>query len=362
MQTPMVPSSALQRFCAALFEAEGVPPAEAALTATILVEADLTGVASHGVSRVQAYMRRLREGGCRRVAHVEVLRDVPAGALWDACGSLGQVVAQRAMTRAIEKARETGVGLVSVRNINHTGANAWYARMAAEAGLFGLVAGNGPPMMAPWGSATAVFSTNPLSFGVPAGHKRPCMVADMATSVSARGNILLAARDGTPIPAGWAMDAEGNDTTDPVAALKGALINFGGHKGYAVALMVEVLAGLLSGAGYGPQLGEMRPDVPVKSGGFFAAVNVGMLTDLDSFRSQVDGLAEAVTTGRKRPGVDAILLPGDRERERRDHALIHGLALSETVRSELVAEGERYGVAFPSSGKEHEDLHAPVTQ
>ena len=142
-------------------------------------------------------------------------------------------------------------------------------------------------MVAPWGSASPFFSTNPLSFGVPAGEERP-VVIDMATSVSARGKIILAAKNGTEIPLGWAVDEEGNDTRDPSAALKGVLLPFGGHKGYAVAVMVEVLSGLLSGAGYGPTMNEHynRHDVPVNSGNLFAAVDVSRFVPLEEVQAR----------------------------------------------------------------------------
>lgn len=347
-QTVVVAADALKSFCKDLFMTEGVPEEEARITADVLVEANLTGVDSHGVSRVAAYMERLRQGGNRRIAKVDVLTDFPAGATWDANGSLGQVVAWRAMRAAMEKARKVGVGFVAVRHNNHTGANAYYVRMAAEEGLIGLVAGNGPPMVAPWGSASPFFSTNPLSFGVPAGEEKP-IVIDMATSVSARGKIILAAKNGRKIPLGWAVDEEGNDTEDPHAALKGVLLPFGGHKGYAIALMVEVLAGLLSGAGYGPTMNEHynRHDVPINSGNLFAAIDVSRFISPEEFRSEADGMIRSIRAGRVRPGFKEILLPGEIESRTRDLRLREGIPLPEVVFRELEDEGRRCGVKSP---------------
>ncbi len=347
-QTYTVQEEGLRLFCTALFMSEGVPEDEARITADVLVEANLTGVDSHGVSRVAAYMERLRRGGNRKVAKVDVLADFPAGATWDANGSLGQVVAYRAMLAAMDKARSVGVGFVAVRHNNHTGANAYYARMAAEGGLIGLIAGNGPPMVAPWGSASPFFSTNPLSFGVPAGEERP-VVIDMATSVSARGKIILAAKNGAEIPLGWAVDKEGNDTKEPAAALKGVLLPFGGHKGYAVAVMVEVLAGLLSGAGYGPAMNEHynRHDVPVNSGNLFAAVDVSRFVPLEEFRRGVDGMIRTIRSGKVRPGFGEILLPGEIEARTRESRMSLGIPLPGSVFHELKEEGERCGVTPP---------------
>lgn len=347
-QTYTIQGEELRLFCAALFMSEGVPEDEARITADVLVEANLTGMDSHGVSRVAAYMERLRQGGNRRAAKVDVLADFPAGATWDANGSMGQVVAYRAMRAAMDKARNVGVGFVAVRHNNHTGANAYYARMAAEGGLIGLIAGNGPPMVAPWGSASPFFSTNPLSFGVPAGEERP-VVIDMATSVSARGKIILAAKNGTEIPLGWAVDEEGNDTRDPAAALKGVLLPFGGHKGYAVAVMVEVLSGLLSGAGYGPTMNEHynRHDVPVNSGNLFAAVDVSRFVPLEEFKREADGMIRTIRSGKVRPGFGEILLPGEIEARIRENRMIRGIPLPEPVFRELEKEGARCGVTPP---------------
>ena len=348
-QIHTVHAEELGQFCAALFMTEGVPEDEARITADVLVEANLAGMDSHGVSRVAAYMERLRQGGNRRVARVDVLADFPAGATWDANGSLGQGVAYRAMRAAMDKARNVGVGFVAIRRNNHTGANAYYVRMAAEEGLIGLAAGNGPPMMAPWGSASPFFSTNPLSFGVPAGEERPIII-DMATSVSARGKIILAAKNGMEIPLGWAVDEQGNDTQAPEAALKGVLLPFGGHKGYAVAVMVEVLAGLLSGAGYGPTMNEhyRRHDVPVNSGNLFAAVDVSRFVPLGEFRRGVDGMIQGIHSGRVRPGFEEILLPGEREARTREERLRGGIPLSGAVCRELKEEGRRCGVTAPA--------------
>lgn len=336
MDSRPVDAATLSGLCAALFRAVGVPDEDAALTADVLIEANLSGMDSHGVSRMSAYLERLRQGGVAPCPRITVLNDFPAGATWDAGGSLGQVVAARAMRAAMDKARAVGVGFVSVRGNNHTGANAYYARMAAAEGFIGLITGNGPPMVAPWGSASPFFSTNPLSLGVPAKEERPVII-DMATSVSARGKIILAARENRSIPVGWATDKDGNDTTDPRAALEGVLLPFGGHKGYAIGLMVEILSGLLSGAGYGLNMNEHynRHDVPVNSGNLFAAIDIAKFTPADDFREQMDAMIRAIHNGRPRPGVKEILLPGEIEARTRDERLRTGIPLSEALLSEL---------------------------
>lgn len=172
-QIHTVHAEELGQFCAALFMTEGVPEDEARITADVLVEANLAGMDSHGVSRVAAYMERLRQGGNRRVARVDVLADFPAGATWDANGSLGQVVAYRAMRAAMDKARNVGVGFVAIRRNNHTGANAYYVRMAAEEGLIGLAAGNRARHDGPVGQRLAVFFDQPPEFRRSARRRAP---------------------------------------------------------------------------------------------------------------------------------------------------------------------------------------------
>jgi len=260
------------------------------------------------------------------------------------------------MEAAMEKARKTGVGFISVCNNNHTGANACHVRQAAEAGFIGMVAGNGPSMVAPFGSATPFFSTNPFSMGYPCAPGvgefagETSVIMDMATSVSARGKIILAAKEGRSIPTGWAVDSVGNDTSDPAAALKGALIPFGGHKGYAIAFMVEVLAGLLSGAGTGPSmpdhLGGGRK--LIGAGNLFAAVNVELFVGLEHFCKSMREMVDSIRSGVVRPGFSEIMTPGQPEYRTRQRRKEEGIPLSDKVYDELAAEGMRYGLTMPS--------------
>jgi len=353
---PVVSASELRDFCVALLIAEQMPQDEAGVVADVMLEANLSGVDSHGVSRLASYMDRIRQGGSRRSVKIEVLEDFPAGAVWDACGSFGQPVARMAMEAAMEKARKTGVGFISVCNNNHTGANACHVRQAAEAGFIGMVAGNGPSMVAPFGSATPFFSTNPFSMGYPCAPGvgefagETSVIMDMATSVSARGKIILAAKEGRSIPTGWAVDSVGNDTSDPAAALKGALIPFGGHKGYAIAFMVEVLAGLLSGAGTGPSMPDHLGGGSklIGAGNLFAAVNVELFVGLEHFCKSMREMVDSIRSGVVRPGFSEIMTPGQPEYRTRQRRKEEGIPLSDKVYDELAAEGMRYGLTMPS--------------
>ncbi len=342
---PLIKHEDLLNFCTAIFAGEGLSLEDARLVSDVLVEADLCGMPSHGVSRVAPYVQRLRQGGYRPGSHITVLRDFPAGAALDAAYAMGQRAAYNAMEMAVSKAAQTGVGMVSVKNCGHTGANAYYVRMAAQRGMIGLAMGNGPALVAPWGSASAVFATNPLSVGVPSAGPLP-IVIDMATSVAARGKIMLAAKKGESIPSGWAVDAEGHDTTDPKAALAGVLLPFGGHKGYAVALMVEVLSGLLSGAGCGFNMEDhfFNPSAAMSNGSWFAAIDIARFVDKEEFLQQCQALINHIKGGKVRPGFDAILIPGERSQHERERQLAQGLNLGQQVTEELAKLGAEHGL------------------
>jgi LDH2 family malate/lactate/ureidoglycolate dehydrogenase len=220
----------------------------------------------------------------------------------------------RVLERLEPLASELGVASATIQNSQHFGALAHYCAWAAERDMILLAMTNAEPAMAPFGASEAFFGTNPIGVGFPTNLGFPITV-DLATSVVARGNIIAAARKGQAIPSGWAVDAQGNPTTDAEAALTGAVLTMAGHKGYALALMVEVLTGVLSGAAVGAEVGSMYKQMDRKQnvGHFFCLLDVASFMEVQLFKDRIDSLSAAIKGRRKLPGVDEILLPGEPE-------------------------------------------------
>jgi LDH2 family malate/lactate/ureidoglycolate dehydrogenase len=231
------------------FKGLGLSAPDAATVARILVTADLFGLSTHGLSRVESYGERLQLGGINAQAQVTVESVAPAMCKVYGDNAVGPVVGMRALEAAMECARACGVGVALARGSNHFGPISPYGLIAAEAGFASIIGSNATTTIAPWGGSDARLGNSPIGFGVPNPGGDPFLL-DMAMSVVARAKIRSALKLGQPIPENWATDAQGRPTTDPAAALDGFLLPIGGHKGYGLALMVDLFAGLLSGASY----------------------------------------------------------------------------------------------------------------
>ena len=328
-----VPLPALRDFCREILEAAGVAADGAALIADSLSGADARGLGSHGVVRLlPVYVRRLQAGTTRPTPDIRIVQRRPGAALIDGDGGPGQVVGHTAMELAIQMAREAGVGVVGVRNSSHFGTGAFFVEQAVRAGVIGLALTNAPANMPAAGGKGRFFGTNPLAVGLPAGQERP-VVLDMSTSVVARGKIVMADLAGETIPAGWAIDAEGNPTQDAAAALKGAVLPMAGYKGSGLALMIDVLCGVLTGAAFGPHIVDLyhQGDQAQNVGHFFIAVDVEVFMPLATFKARMDQFAAEIRAQPRMPGVDRIYLPGEIEQER-------------------VKESARRGVPLPDAG------------
>lgn len=305
----------------ALFVRVGVPERQATVVAQSLVDADRRGLPSHGVLLVPMYVERLERGSVSTATSARTVRDDGATAVLDAQNALGQLTSDQAMALAVDKAKTYGVGVVSVRHAFHFGAASRYVRQAAEAGCIGIAAANTRPLMPAPGGAEPVVGNNPLAVGVPRGDGPP-MILDMALSQAALGKIRLASAEGRPIPDTWATDRDGTPTTDASTALAGMLLPAAGHKGFGLALMLEVLTGVLSGGAFGQQVQGLYADTasPNDCAHFFLALDVDRLTGLSAFTDRVDDLSAMVTGSRRAPGVDRILLPGQPEEERAEES------------------------------------------
>lgn len=337
----------LQRLVTELYVAEGVPEADSAWVAETLVASDLWGHPSHGVMRAPWYLARLRSGVMRRVTAPEWLADAGAIGLMDAKDGIGQVATAEAMRSAIARAEAHGVGVVSVRNSNHHGALGCYTRMAAAAGCVGLLATNASPAMPPWGGRAKLVGNNPWSIAAPAGAQPP-FVLDLANTAVARGKIFDARQKGRPIPEGWALDAEGRPTTDPVAALSGLLLPMAGHKGYGISLAMEVLSGVLSGSGLldevsGPYQAEKRSGC----GHFVLALDIGRFAPPGEFAARMEGWIARLKAAPLAEGSAEVLYPGEGEARAEARHRREGLPLAAATRAALEAEAAALGVALP---------------
>ncbi len=340
-----VSARALEDFARAVLRAAGLPSADADAVAWALVQANLEGVDTHGVSRLTMYVRRVRAGLANPRPALRWSHPAPGVKTLDADNALGPVAAVAAMDAAISLAREQGIGMVTVAHTNHAAALSAYVERAAAAGCIAMMVCNTPKAMPPWGGREAFLGTNPLAFAAPTGDDRESVVVDMATSVVARGNIIMAARQGEPIPAGWALDAEGNPTTDATAALAGAVLPMAGAKGYALALMIEILSAIISGSAWGPLVRSPYEDThePTDSGLWVMAFNIATLMPPPFYEQRMGALLDAIHASPTAPGQEARI-PGERRARIRQERLATGVPLDAATRAELEALAAESGV------------------
>jgi ureidoglycolate dehydrogenase (NAD+) len=334
----------LARLAGRAFAALGLAPGDAADTSRILVLGDLFGHHTHGVSRVESYGERLGIGGIDARAEVRVERLAPAIASIDGGNGVGPVVGMRALREAMALARETGVGVAFARGSNHFGAIAPYCYLAAEQGFASIVGSNSTTTIAPSGGREARLGNSPLGFGIPHPGGRP-VILDMAMSVVARAKIRTALKRGEPIPDTWATDREGRPTTDPKAALDGFLLPIGGYKGYGLALVVDLFAGLLSGAAYLTHVKSWsdEPEAAQDLGHFFILIDAARLGPAEWLAQRMADFAsilhETPPTDPARP----VLLPGEIEQDHMERQRRDGIDIEPAVLERLEALAARAG-------------------
>ncbi len=332
----------LQRFVAAVLDRSGVPPADAALIAEAMVEADLRGIHSHGAHFLPPYSHGLRNGELNPRPRVRRVGGRGAVAVLDGDNGLGHVVAAKAIDLAVELAGEHGIGAVAARSSNHFGIAAFYAMRALRQGLIGMITTNGPAVLAPWGGASVTLCNNPVAWAIPAD-RHGQVVLDMACSVAAREKVRLAARLGEALPEGWGADATGTPTRSPQDVLDGGfLLPIGGPKGYGLALVHEILAGLLPGAVWSVDvsrrlLGSLDMHDRWGNGHFALALDPEAFAANGQFRRQVDRLVDTLKSAKRAPGVDEILVPGEIEDRKRTDALSAGIRMPASIVDELNA-------------------------
>ena len=331
----------LRAFGEGVLAALGVPETDAALVADSLVQADLWGHQSHGLLRLPWYAARLRSGAMTAVTDPAVLSDTGPLVLLDGRDGVGQVLTERARLLAVERARRHGVGVVGVRNSNHFGAAMWFTRRAARDGLVAVLTTNASPAMAPWGGREKRVGTNPWSIAAP-GPDGTVVALDIANTAVARGKIYLARSRGESIPESWALTADGAPTTDPAEGVLGVVLPMAGHKGYAIAFMMDVLSGALTGSAVGTGVhGPYEPEARSGCGHLFLALDPAAFGDRAGFDARVRQLVDEVRTTPLAQGSDAVLTPGEVE----DRAEVANLAAGGVVLArDALAELQRLAV------------------
>jgi LDH2 family malate/lactate/ureidoglycolate dehydrogenase len=342
--------AALADAIARLFEAVGLPPADARLCGDWLTDAEAAGVTSHGIARVSMYLDALRRGKIATRPAITVEQSRPGVLLVDGGNGMGPVVGAVAIDRAMTAASATGIAIATVRRSNHYGAAGYLLRRAARAGYAAFTCSNGSPVMAVWGGAEPLLGTNPLASSFPAAQARDALSFDMATSVAAFGRIRQAQRRGETIPDDWALAADGTATTDPAAAIGGALLPFGGAKGSALALMAEMLAGVLSGAAIGPVVGNPNDvsDAPADVGHAFIVLDPEAFMPRAAYEARVHQLGDLVRGSRPAAGVDAVRMPGGGASARREDAGKRGISLPKETAGLLEKELRSIGLDLPA--------------
>lgn len=305
----------------------GASEEDSELVAEATIDADLKGFTSHGLGRFPQYITSIESGTINLEDNITIEKETPAIALINGNSGFGQAVAYKAMKLAIKKAKEVGIGCVGVHNSNHFGVTGFYSDLAIRDGTIGIVLANTEPAIAPLGASKALLGTNPVAVGIPSD---TYIAVDMATSATARGKILEAKRKGTDIPEGWALDADGNPTTDPEAALDGSILPFGAHKGYALAFMIELLTGPLVSASYGYGVtGTADPTKDCTKGDLYIAIDPTKFVDGETFKEQTeDFCSEVRATG-------DTFVPGDLEVKRIAEAEANGIEIDEKLYEQL---------------------------
>lgn len=350
----------LREFAVDVFVDAGIPDDDATVAADVLLASDLRGIDSHGIARLFAYADMLHRDRINPDPNVSVIYETPSTATVDGDNGLGLVVGPRSNTIAQDKAERCGSGWVAVRNSNHFGIAGYYVLQAQAKEMIGWAMTNASPWVAPLWGAERRLGTNPIAIAFP-GHAEPPIVIDMATSVVAYGKVEIAIRNGEPIPSDWAVDEEGQPTNEPEKVRDGGALTplgaqreLGGHKGYCLASMVDLLTGVLPGAYWGPFVPSFwaRKGEPENAGGqgvghFFGAMRIDGFGPADEFRMRVDEWIRTMRHTKPAKGTSGPLIPGDPERQAESDRRANGIPISAGVIQSLEKLARKTGIAMP---------------
>jgi L-2-hydroxycarboxylate dehydrogenase (NAD+) len=353
------PASYLRDFSTEVFMHFGIPEGDARLAAEVLSKSDLRGIDSHGVARLHTYFDMLTLGRINPNPRIKIVREKKSVATVDGDNGLGLVVGPKANDIAMDKADQFGSGWVSVCNTNHYGIASYYTLKALERDLIGWSMTNTTKLVAPLWGAERMLGTNPIAISFP-GYKEKPIVIDLATSAAAYGKIEIARRKNAPVPRGWIIDKDGNMSTDPNDMVNGGALlplgserELGGHKGYALSAMVDILCCVLSGANWGPFAPPfaLRQEIPTRSvgkgiGHFFGAMEIDGFMEKDEFKKMIDEWIRVFRNTKPAPGVPAVLIPGDPEHEQEEIRSKNGVPVIQAVVDDLADISKQTGIPF----------------
>lgn len=334
----------LERFMTALFSDTGMTAEDAREVAACLVQTDLWGVSSHGVLRAPIYLKRLRNGAMKACPDLHVVGGRSAVQMLDGDRGMGFVVGRAAMARAVQAAREHGIGVCTARNSNHFGAAGLYARMASEEGMIGIAMTNVMPNVVAPGGSRPVTGNNPLAIAVPTVGDFP-LVLDISLSAVAGGKLLLASKRGERIPLDWATDREGRPTDDPDVAFAGFLLPLGGVKGLALSYLVDVLCGVLSGGAFGWGVKSMyaQPEAPSETAHLMLALDVQAFMSRGEFDERLAEFCAGIKSSPTWDDYAELLLPGEPEFRSERQRRAEGIPIPLELYDELLALGDAAG-------------------
>jgi L-2-hydroxycarboxylate dehydrogenase (NAD+) len=340
----------LEAFSVSVLTQAGLPEDDARTVAASLVHADLIGVSTHGVARLPSYVERLRTKMVNPRPNITVERRTRWSAAIDADNAMGAVVAHRAVAEVRAMMDESGIGSVVVRGSNHFGTAGYYARAMSGADGIGICMSPASKSLAPYGSQEPLLGTNPYAVSAPAGRYSPWMV-DMASSIAARGHIRIAAKEGKAIPEGWALDQNGRPTTDPNLALKGVMLPFAGPKGSALAMMIDIFGGVMSGSAFAGGIRDMNFDfeAPQNVGHFFMGWKIDSFIELPVFNERMETLIDRLKALKPAAGFTEVMYPGEPEARAYDMHLVQGVSLKNEIAAGLSTLGQEFGLAFPAA-------------
>lgn len=341
----LIAAEPLKKFATDIFIAAGMPPDDALNEAEVLVWSNLRGVDSHGVMRINLYMKDIDSGLMNPKPEIKVVKETPATIFVEADHAFGAVVTTFTMRRVIEKAKKLGIGWGLIRNNTHQGALGYYAWMAAQQGLIGVASVASIPSTAPFGAKTIGVSNNPIAFSLPTTSYKP-VVFDMATSVVARGKLRLAQENGQPIPEGWAIDEDGNPTTDPAKAK--TLLPAGGAKGSGLSFVIECMSSVLAGVPIIAPVLKGRRSTDHLQNSFVMAVDIATFGDVEEYKKNVDEFIDCFADLPPAKGFSKVMAPGMPEWATWEERSKNGIPIAAGTAQNLRKVADRFGVSLPA--------------